>query len=405
MTQKPPAPLPAHGPRSKPANRQEWMTKPAASDRQKFEPWNDPAVKPLVEFRNVTKKFGSFTAVDELSLSIYEHEFFALLGPSGCGKTTLMRMVAGFSEPSQGEVWLAGENITNVPPYQRPVNMMFQSYALFPHMNIEQNIAFGLKQDRMSKPDIADRVGEMLALTKMQDFAKRKPDQLSGGQKQRAALARSLARQPKVLLLDEPLGALDRKLREETQFELMDLQERLGITFMIVTHDQEEAMTVADRIAVMEQGKLIQIATPRDIYERPGNRYVADFVGDINFIEGSVQSVTDQLLKIETADGLAIECNSPENVDKGQRIWFAARPEKLSLSRERPADTGVNAIEGEVWDIAYLGDMSIYNIRTDQGNILKVSQLNQSRTDETPITWEERVWVSWTRNAGLVLQS
>ena len=381
------------------------MTKPAGPDRDKFEPWNDPAAKPLVEFRNVTKKFGSFIAVDDLSLSIYEREFFALLGPSGCGKTTLMRMVAGFSEPTEGEVWLAGKNITHMPPYQRPVNMMFQSYALFPHMNIEQNIAFGLKQDKMAKSEIADRVGEMLALTKMQDFAKRKPDQLSGGQKQRAALARSLAKQPKVLLLDEPLGALDRKLREETQFELMDLQERLGITFMIVTHDQEEAMTVADRIAVMELGKLIQIATPRDIYERPGNRYVADFVGDINFTKGVVGSSTKSLTRIETGEGLVIECHCEVILEKGKNVWFAARPEKLNLSREKPADTDANAIEGEVWDIAYLGDMSIYHIRTENGKILKVSQLNQSRTDETPITWEERVWVSWTRDAGMVLKS
>ena len=381
------------------------MTKPTSSDHEKFEPWNDPAAKPLVEFRNVTKKFGSFTAVDDLSLSIYEREFFALLGPSGCGKTTLMRMVAGFSEPTEGEVWLAGENITHVPPYQRPVNMMFQSYALFPHMNIEQNIAFGLKQDKMTKPEIADRVGEMLTLTKMQDFAKRKPDQLSGGQKQRAALARSLAKQPKVLLLDEPLGALDRKLREETQFELMDLQERLGITFMIVTHDQEEAMTVADRIAVMEHGKLIQIATPRDIYERPGNRYVADFVGDINFIEGVAGSTSKDLTRIETSDGLVIECHCNNAPELGKTVWFAARPEKLNLSREKPTDTDKNSIEGEVWDIAYLGDMSIYHIRTESGKILKVSQLNQSRTDETPITWEEQVWVTWTRDAGMVLMS
>ena len=381
------------------------MPKPTGANIQKFEPWKDPAAKPLVEFRNVTKRFGTFTAVDNLSLSIFEREFFALLGPSGCGKTTLMRMVAGFSEPSEGEVWLAGENITGVPPHRRPVNMMFQSYALFPHMNVEKNIGFGLKQEGMAKSEIADRVADLLALTKMQDFAKRKPDQLSGGQKQRAALARSLAKQPKVLLLDEPLGALDRKLREETQFELMDLQERLGITFMIVTHDQEEAMTVADRIAVMDHGRLVQIANPRDIYERPGNRYVADFVGDINFIEGVVQSSSDNLARIETSDGLVIECQCEEKAEKNRTVWFAARPEKLSLSRSKPADSQKNAIEGEVWDIAYLGDMSVYNIRLDNGEILKVSQLNTSRSDETPITWEERVWVSWTKDAGMVLSS
>jgi putrescine transport system ATP-binding protein len=381
------------------------MSEPTGSNRQKFAPWLDPAAIPYIEFRNVTKKFGSFTAVGDLSLSIYEREFFALLGPSGCGKTTLMRMVAGFTEPSEGEVWLAGENITDVPPHKRPVNMMFQSYALFPHMNVEKNIAFGLKQEGMAKGEIADRVGEMLSLTKMQDFAKRKPDQLSGGQKQRAALARSLAKQPKVLLLDEPLGALDRKLREETQFELMDLQERLGITFMIVTHDQEEAMTVADRIAVMDHGKLVQISTPRDIYERPGNRYVADFVGDINFIEGMVQKATSDLVTIENDDGLVIECRCEEEAQLGRQVWFAARPEKLHLSRDKPSHAPLNAVEGEVWDIAYLGDMSVYNIRTDSGAILKVSQLNSSRSTETPITWEERVWVSWDRDAGMVLDS
>ncbi len=381
------------------------MPNPTGANTTRFEPWNDPAAKPLVEFRNVTKRFGAFTAVDKLSLSIYEREFFALLGPSGCGKTTLMRMVAGFSEPSEGEVWLDGENITGVPPHKRPVNMMFQSYALFPHMNVEKNIGFGLKQQGMAKSEIADRVGELLALTKMQDFAKRKPDQLSGGQKQRAALARSLAKQPKVLLLDEPLGALDRKLREETQFELMDLQERLGITFMIVTHDQEEAMTVADRIAVMDHGKLVQIASPRDIYERPGSRYVADFVGDINFVEGTVQSASNGLVKMQTTDGLVIECDCETEPDKNDTVWFAARPEKLVLGRTRPKITATNAVEGEVWDIAYLGDMSVYNIRLDNGEILKVSQLNASRTTEAPITWEERVWVSWTKDAGMVLTS
>ncbi len=381
------------------------MTKPSASARQTYEPWADPASSPFIEFRKVTKRFGSFTAVDSLSLSIYEREFFALLGPSGCGKTTLMRMVAGFTEPSEGEVWLAGENITNVPPHLRPVNMMFQSYALFPHMSVEKNIAFGLKQEGMARSEISDRVDKMLSLTKMQDFAKRKPDQLSGGQKQRAALARSLAKQPKVLLLDEPLGALDRKLREETQFELMDLQERLGVTFMIVTHDQEEAMTVADRIAVMDHGKLVQIATPRNIYERPGNCYVADFVGDINFIEGTVAASKSGITRLETSEDLVIECQCDETSEINRKVWFAARPEKLHLSRDKPGHAPVNAVEGEVWDIAYLGDMSIYNIRTASGSILKVSQLNSSRSNHAPLTWEERVWVSWDNNAGMVLAS
>jgi putrescine transport system permease protein len=254
--------------------------------RRKFAPWNDPASKPFIEFRNVTKRFDDFTAVDNVTLSIYEREFFALLGPSGCGKTTMMRMVAGFEEPTAGDVLLDGRSLAGVPPYRRPTNMMFQSYALFPHMTVEANIAFGLKQAGMPAPDIKQRVEEMLTLVKLTGFARRKPDQLSGGQRQRVALARSLAKKPKVLLLDEPLAALDKKLREETQFELIDLQVTLGLTFLIVTHDQEEAMTVADRIAVMNHGKVVQVATPAEIYEQPNSRYVADFVGDINLLEG-----------------------------------------------------------------------------------------------------------------------
>jgi putrescine transport system ATP-binding protein len=243
------------------------MVAAVGSVRRSFAPWNDPASKPFIEFRHVTKRFADFVAVDDLSLVIYEREFFALLGPSGCGKTTLMRMVAGFEEPTEGAVLLDGQDLVGVPPYRRPTNMMFQSYALFPHMSVEQNIAFGLRQDRMPKGEIAERVEEMLNLVKLKPFARRKPHQLSGGQRQRVALARSLAKKPKVLLLDEPLGALDKKLREETQFELIDLQQKLGLTFLIVTHDQEEAMTVADRIAVMDHGRVIQVATPAEIYE------------------------------------------------------------------------------------------------------------------------------------------
>ena len=381
------------------------MSRSEQPTRQTFEPWNDPDRAPFIEFRNVTKTFGTFTAVDNISLSIYEREFFAMLGPSGCGKTTLMRMVAGFTEPTAGEVWLAGENITHVPPHKRPVNMMFQSYALFPHMNVEKNIAFGLKQEGMAKSEIADRVAAMLSLTKMQDFAKRKPDQLSGGQRQRAALARSLAKQPKVLLLDEPLGALDRKLREETQFELMDLQERLGITFMIVTHDQEEAMTVADRIAVMDHGRFDSDRhAAGDLRAAQFSRYVADFVGDVNIIEGIAAGSGDGRVRIDATDGLAISCRSDVPVEAGQTVWFAARPEKLTVSRDEP-DGEINRIAGEVWDIAYLGDMTIYNIRTASGQIFKVSQLNRTRSSEVPITWEEQVWVSWDENAGVVLVS
>lgn len=258
-----------------------------------FAPWTDPASKPLIEFRNVTKRFGDFTAIDDLTLNIYEREFFALLGPSGCGKTTMMRMLAGFETLTEGEIWLGGQNIGHIPPNKRPVNMMFQSYALFPHLSIWENIAFGLKRESRNKDEIETRVEEMLRLTRLTKFAKRKPHQISGGQRQRVALARSLAKAPKLLLLDEPLGALDKKLREETQFELMDIQEKTGTTFVIVTHDQEEAMTVASRIAVMDEGRLVQVDTPDAIYEAPNSVYVAGFIGDVNLISGSATARTD----------------------------------------------------------------------------------------------------------------
>jgi putrescine transport system ATP-binding protein len=278
--------------------------------RRNFRPWDDPEAKAFIEFREVTKRFGSFTAVDNQSLAIYEREFHALLGPSGCGKTTLLRMLAGFEAPSTGSIWLDGQDLAGVPPHRRPVNMMFQSYALFPHMNVERNVGFGLRQDRLPRSEISARVGEMLKLVKMEDFAGRRPDQLSGGQRQRVALARALAKRPKVLLLDEPLAALDKKLREETQFELIGLQETLGLTFIIVTHDQEEAMTVADRISVMKAGRIVQVAPPAEIYEAPNSRYVADFIGSINLFEGVVEATRSGLTEMAGADGFAIHSES-----------------------------------------------------------------------------------------------
>jgi len=256
----------------------------------------------LIRFRNVTKRFGDFVAIDDLTLDIFEQEFFALLGPSGCGKTTMMRMLAGFETSSQGVIELAGQDIGPVPPNKRAVNMMFQSYALFPHLSVWDNIAFGLRRTDMPKPDVQARVDEMLKLTRLERFAQRKPHQISGGQRQRVALARSLAKAPKLLLLDEPLGALDKKLRQETQFELMDIQETTGTTFVIVTHDQEEAMTVASRVAVMDEGRLIQVSTPADLYEWPKSVYVADFIGDVNLIEGSASATGDDRYRINWAD-------------------------------------------------------------------------------------------------------
>ncbi|MGX9355726.1 ABC transporter ATP-binding protein [Roseobacteraceae bacterium S113] len=258
-----------------------------------FAPWNDPEAKPLIQFKNVTKRFGDFTAIDDLTQNIYEQEFFALLGPSGCGKTTMMRMLAGFETPSAGAILIDGQDMADVPPNKRAVNMMFQSYALFPHLSVWENIAFGLKRDGKSKGDIETRVSEMLRLTRLEKFARRKPHQISGGQRQRVALARSLAKGPKLLLLDEPLGALDKKLREETQFELMDIQEKTGTTFVIVTHDQEEAMTVASRVAVMDEGRIVQVDTPEKIYEAPNTVYVADFIGDVNLIRGTAKARAD----------------------------------------------------------------------------------------------------------------
>ncbi len=381
------------------------MAQPLGPVRRKFAPWEDPAAKPFIEFRNVTKRFGDFAAVDDLTLSIYEREFFALLGPSGCGKTTLMRMVAGFEEPSAGQVLLDGQDLAGVPPYRRQSNMMFQSYALFPHMTVEANIAFGLKQAKMPEAEIKARVEEMLTLVKLTPFARRKPHQLSGGQKQRVALARSLAKKPKVLLLDEPLGALDKKLREETQFELTDLQQTLGLTFVIVTHDQEEAMTVADRIAVMNHGKVVQVATPSEIYEQPASRYVADFIGDINLLEGRVvgEATPGQVNMDCVGTGGSISVEQDLAARTGDTAWFAIRPEKVTISHDRPAETNVNAIAGEVWDIGYLGDVSIYHVRLATGATVKATVTNRTRLVERPITWEDKVWLTWTRNSGVIL--
>jgi putrescine transport system ATP-binding protein len=376
--------------------------KGVASFRRDFEPWNDGSARPFIQFDNLTKRYGAVTAVDRLSLDIYEREFFALLGPSGCGKTTLMRVLAGFEEASEGAVYLEGEDLAGRPPYRRPVNMMFQSYALFPHMDVAKNIAFGLKQDGMGKGEITDRVAEMLTLVKMEGFATRKPDQLSGGQRQRVALARSLAKQPRLLLLDEPLGALDRKLREETQFELVDLQERLGITFMIVTHDQEEAMTMADRIAVMDVGQIVQVAPPAEIYERPASRYVADFLGDMNFLPTTITSTKGDLATMEGEDGTVLKALNPHQATIGRNAWFAARPEKFRISRNRPV-AACNVLQGEVWDIAYLGDLTIYKVRLGDGTFIKASQLNRDVMADDPITWEEQVWLHADPQTALVL--
>lgn len=369
-----------------------------------FAPWENPDEKPIIEFQNVTKRFGDFTAIDQLDLKIYEKEFFALLGPSGCGKTTLMRMLAGFESPTEGTIMLDGQNIAPVPPNKRAVNMMFQSYALFPHLSIEENIAFGLKREGMPKNDIADRVAEMLRLTRLEQFARRKPHQISGGQKQRVALARSLAKAPKLLLLDEPLGALDKKLRQDTQFELMDIQEKTGTTFVIVTHDQEEAMTVASRVAVMDHGKLIQVATPDRLYESPATIYVADFIGDVNLIEGKAEPAGEGSYDIHWCESTApLKATSETELDKGQACTIAIRPEKVAISREKPADSP-NAVQGEIIDIAYLGNLSTYHVRLKNGLMVKAQTANTRRIARRDFTWEDQVWLSWTATAGVLLK-
>ncbi|THD73758.1 ABC transporter ATP-binding protein [Thalassobius vesicularis] len=368
-----------------------------------FAPWNDPQAKPLIQFKNVTKRFGDFTAIDNLSQDIYEREFFALLGPSGCGKTTMMRMLAGFENPTEGQILIAGQDMAGVPPNERAVNMMFQSYALFPHLTVWDNIAFGLKRMNMPKDQLNARVEDMLRLTRLTKFAKRKPHQISGGQRQRVALARSLARAPKLLLLDEPLGALDKKLREETQFELMDIQEKTGTTFVIVTHDQEEAMTVASRVAVMDEGRIMQVATPANIYEEPNSVYVADFIGDVNIIQGKAHKTSADGYDIAWAEGHEpFHAKTSIQLDEGQNAFIAIRPEKISVSPDKP-EGAVNAIKGQIVDIAYLGNVSTYHVRIPGGLVIKAQAANTRRLSRRAFTWEDEVWLSWTLTGGSVL--
>jgi len=379
------------------------------SVRRAFQPWNDPAAKPLVEFRGVTKRFGEVTAVGDLSLSLYQREFFALLGPSGCGKTTLMRMLAGFEQPDEGRILLDGQDITSVPAHLRPINMMFQSYALFPHLSVAGNIAYGLKREGLPRAEIGRRVAEMLALVKLEGMGGRKPHQLSGGQRQRVALARSLAKRPKLLLLDEPMAALDKKLREQTQFELMDLQSELGLTFMVVTHDQDEAMTMADRMAVMDHGKLVQIGPPDVIYEAPANRHVAEFVGDINIFEGKVEAVAGDLIRARLPHVGTVELEDAPALKPGEAMLVGIRPEKIDIAHDEPPQAA-NKVSGEIWDIGYLGDFTMIQVmlgqKNDQGEggqLVKVALANRTRRLARPFAWEDKVWLSWDVEAGLVL--
>jgi putrescine transport system ATP-binding protein len=368
-----------------------------------FEPWNDPKAKPLIQFKGVTKRFGEFTAIDNQTFDIYEREFFALLGPSGCGKTTMMRMLAGFEKPTEGQILLAGQDLAPIPPNKRSVNMMFQSYALFPHLSVWENIAFGLKRDGKPNDEIAARVDEMLKLTRLQQFAKRKPHQISGGQRQRVALARSLAKAPKLLLLDEPLGALDAKLRQATQFELMDIQEKTGTTFVIVTHDQEEAMTVASRVAVMDNGRIIQADTPARIYEMPNSVYVADFIGEVTIIPGTARK-SGGGYEIAYAEGMTpLYAETETAFENGETCHIALRPEKVAISAEKPEDRR-NAVQGKIIDIAYLGNLSTYHVALPNGQMIKAQTANTRRLSRRGFTWEDTVWLSWTDTAAVLLK-
>jgi putrescine transport system ATP-binding protein len=366
----------------------------------------DDKTKPLVQIKGLTKKFGDVIAVDNVDLDIYQGELFCLLGGSGCGKSTLLRMLAGFEYPEAGTISIDGMDMSKVPAYERPTNMMFQSYALFPHMTVEKNIAFGLQQDVMPKDEIADRVHNILKLVELEGYKKRRPQQLSGGQRQRVALARSLVKEPKLLLLDEPLAALDKKLRKQTQFELANIQEQVGVTFIVVTHDQEEAMTLSSRMAVMDAGRFKQIGTPTEIYEFPESRFVADFIGSANIFEGRVSEDGSDHVRVSTNVG-EVYINHGQSVAENKQIWVGLRPEKIHLSITPPKNTGPNQIMGQVEDIGYLGETSIYKVRLQNGQIVDVTATNQRRPMNRThsITWEDTVFLSWEPESVMLLTS
>ncbi len=373
------------------------------------QPWRDPAAQPFVRIEGVTRAFGKVYACDDISLDIYRGEFFALLGGSGSGKSTLLRILAGLEKPDQGRILIDGVDVTGLPPYQRPVNMMFQSYALFPHMTVAQNIAFGLRQDRLPGGEIRDRVQQMLELVRMPQLGNRKPHQLSGGQRQRVALARALAKQPKLLLLDEPLGALDKRLREHTQFELVNIQERVGTTFIMVTHDQEEAMTMSSRIAVMDAGRIVQVSTPAVLYEYPATRFVAEFIGGINVFEGRVVGMDEESGQVRIqCDALDAEllARHADPLPEGTAVSVAVRPEKVDVHEsepERGTAATENVVVGKVRDIAYLGDVSLYRVETGAGAIVRVQETHVTRSSEPHYDWDDTLWLSWEAASAVVL--
>lgn len=371
--------------------------------RIELQPWQDPKAKPYIHLEGVSKDFRGTLAVDDVTLSIFQGEFFSLLGPSGCGKSTLLRMLAGFEMPSQGKIYIDGVDVTRRPAYDRPVNMMFQSYALFPHMTVEQNIAFGLKQERISKGEIRERVKDVLKLVQMEKFGARRPHQLSGGQRQRVALARSLVKRPKLLLLDEPLAALDKRLREQTQFELVNIQEEVGVTFILVTHDQEEAMTMSSRLGVMDHGRMRQVGTPNEIYEYPHSEYVADFIGIINKFEGRVvEDERDHILVESEEAGGELYVSHSADAPVGSQVKVAIRPEKIMITTT-PPEQKRNATKGIIKDIGYLGDVSIYHVELKGGKVVLATQPNLVRLAERPVTWDDEVYLFWRAENSIVL--
>ena len=369
-------------------------------------PWLDPDTAPFIKIDGITKTFGGFTAVDQVDLEIFRGELFSLLGASGCGKTTLLRILAGLETPTSGKVWIDGVDITQMPAYERPVNMMFQSYALFPHMNVAQNVAYGLKRDGIPKEEIGERVNQMLTMVELSGFAKRKPHQLSGGEQQRVALARALVKRPKVLLLDEPLAALDKRLREQTQYELMRIQEQLGVTFIVVTHDQQEAMTLSTRIAVMNEGRFIQVGAPTELYENPDNRFIASFIGSVNLFAGRTLTRDDHLYTIAlNKHDLQCQVEHTQHLNNGSPIWVAVRPEKITISRTPVASEGLNQLTGTVDDIAYTGNLSTYRVKTQPGDIVEVTHPNQSRSRGSQLIadWNDTVYLHWTSADSVLL--
>jgi putrescine transport system ATP-binding protein len=369
-------------------------------------PWLDPDATPQIVIDNVSKTYDHVTAVDGVSLKIYKGEMFALVGGSGCGKTTLLRMLAGFTEPTTGRVTIDDADMRGVPPHARPVNMMFQSYALFPHMSVAKNVGYGLRRLPIADAERKRRVEEALEMVQLGTLGGRKPHQLSGGQKQRVALARALIRRPKVLLLDEPLSALDKKLREQTQFELINIQYKVGITFVIVTHDQEEAMALSTRIAVMDRGRVAQVGTPAEVYEFPQSRFVANFVGSTNLFESTITECSTGRIKVRSTElDQEFVVDDRGRFSLGQRVCLAVRPEKITLSKTPSVDPGVNCIKGVVWELGYLGNHSVYRVKTESGKLITVSAQNARRTSEWSIDWSDEVYASFSADSAILLVS